>query len=418
MFISFEKSMKVEIITIGDEILIGQVVDTNSAWMAVELNKAGFEVVEINSVHDNAEQIKDSLSSALNKADIVLITGGIGPTKDDITKQTLCDFFNTSLVFEKSVLENIEKLFAHRNIQLNELTRAQAMVPGAATIIQNTVGTAPVTWFEKDGKVIVSMPGVPYEMKQVMSTEIIPRLKKRFNTSSILHKTLLVYGYPESALALKIADWENALPENLHLAYLPNYGIIRLRLSGTSEDMLALDFAMNQQIDLLKAILGNAVVCDEDITVEQWLGNLLREKKLTISTAESCTGGNIAHMITAVAGSSDYFKGSVVAYANEVKTSVLGVSSVDIAKYGAVSQVVVEQMAQGVRRISNTDISIATSGIMGPGGGTNGKPVGTVWIAVCSAEKVISKEFFFTYQREQNIERTTQAALLLVRDIL
>lgn len=408
---------KIEIITIGDEILIGQIVDTNSAWMSAELNKAGFEIVQITSIHDDAKQIIEALSSALDRADIVLITGGIGPTKDDITKQTLCDFFGTKLLFDETVLQNIEQLFAHRNIQLNELTRAQAMVPESAVIIQNLVGTAPITWFEQNGKIVVSMPGVPYEMKNAMSSEIIPRLKAQFETSALLHKTLLVHGYPESALAIKIADWENALPENLHLAYLPNYGIIRLRLSGTGADSLALDFAMTQQIDKVKGILGNAVVCDEDIPVEQWLGNALKDKNFTISTAESCTGGNIAHLITSVPGSSDYFKGSVVSYANEVKINVLSVSFEDIEKHGAVSQTVVEQMAQGVRQLTKTDISIATSGIMGPNGGTDEKPVGTVWIAVCSESQVISRQFRFSYQREQNIERTTQTAMLMVREL-
>ena len=412
------KQIKVEIITIGDEILIGQIVDTNSAWMAVELNKAGFEIVQITSVHDDASQITAALYAALERAEVVLITGGIGPTKDDITKQTLCGFFDTKLVFDESVFQNIEGLFARRNIQLNELTRAQAMVPESAVIIQNTVGTAPLTWFDKNGKVIVSMPGVPFEMKHAMRTEIIPRLKKQFETPVLLHKTLLVSGYPESALALKIADWENALPAYLHLAYLPNYGIIRLRLSGTADDMLALDFAMSQQIDKVKGLLGDAVVCSEDILVEQWLGNVLKERKLSISTAESCTGGNIAHLITSIAGSSDYFKGSVVSYANEIKINVLGVSCEDIETLGAVSQAVVEQMAQGVRRLTKTDIAIATSGIMGPDGGTDEKPVGTVWVAVCSAEKTISRLFCFSYQREQNIERTTQAAMLMVREVL
>ena len=412
------KQTKIEIITIGDEILIGQIVDTNSAWMAVELNKAGFEIVQITSVHDVAAQITESLQMALNRADVVLLTGGIGPTKDDITKQTLCDFFNTNLVFDKSVLQNIERLFAQRDIQLNELTRAQALVPQSAKIIQNPVGTAPITWFEKDEKIAISMPGVPYEMKNTMETEIVSRLKKHFDTPALLHKTLLICGYPESALALKIADWENALPKNLHLAYLPNFEIIRLRLSGTGDDVLALDFGMNQQIDVLKGILGGAVICDDDITIEQWLSNTLKERNLSISTAESCTGGNIAHLMTTIPGSSAYFKGSIVAYANEVKINTLGVSAEDIEQHGAVSCTVVEQMAQGVRRLTKTNISIATSGIMGPDGGTKEKPVGTVWIAVSSAEKTICRKFHFSSQREQNIERATQAAFLMTRELL
>ncbi len=413
------KQVKVEIITIGDEILIGQIVDTNSAWMGAELSKAGFDVVQITSVHDEAMPIQSALKAALGRADVVLVTGGIGPTKDDVTKRTLCDFFHTRLVHSEAVLQNIQRLYTHRRDVLNDLTRAQAMVPEGATIIQNTVGTAPITWFDcEGGQVVVSMPGVPYEMRQAMSAEVIPRLQKKFDTPALLHKTLLVTGYPESALALKMADWEAALPANLHVAYLPNYSIIRLRLTGTGDDMLALDFAMNQQIDQLKALLGTAVVCDEDITVAEWLGRLLKSRGLTLATAESCTGGNIAHLITQVPGSSEYFKGTVVSYANEVKTGVLGVRVGDLEREGAVSQPVVEQMAQGVRRLLRTDWAVSTSGIMGPGGGTPDKPVGTVWMAVCSAERLISRPYHVNHHREQNIERASQLALLMLRELL
>lgn len=413
------KQVKVEIITIGDEILIGQIVDTNSAWMGAELSKAGFDVVQITSVQDEAMPIQSALKAALGRADVVLVTGGIGPTKDDVTKRTLCDFFHTRLVHSEAVLQNIQRLYTYRRDVLNDLTRAQAMVPESATIIQNTVGTAPITWFDcEGGQVVVSMPGVPYEMRQAMSAEVIPRLQKKFATPALLHKTLLVTGYPESALALKMADWEAALPANLHVAYLPNYSIIRLRLTGTGDDMLALDFAMNQQIDRLKALLGTAVVCDEDITVAEWLGRLLKSRGLTLATAESCTGGNIAHLITQVPGSSEYFKGTVVSYANEVKTGVLGVRVGDLERDGAVSQPVVEQMAQGVRRLLRTDWAVATSGIMGPGGGTPDKPVGTVWMAVCSADRLISRPYHVNHHREQNIERASQLALLMLRELL
>jgi len=411
--------VKVEIITIGDEILIGQIVDTNSAWMAVELNKSGFEIAQITSVHDDAGHIVESLEMALQRADVILFTGGIGPTNDDITKQTLAKYFNTKLVFDESVIRNIEQLFSNRpGFVINELTHAQAMVPENCTVIQNVVGTAPLTWFEKDGKVIVSMPGVPYEMKNAMSTEILPRLKNYFKTPSLLHKTMQVYGFGESALALKIADWENALPENISLAYLPNYGVVKLRLSGTSEDMLSLEFSMNQQIDMLSQILGDAIISYEDIAIEKMTGNLLKSKGLMVATAESCTGGNIAHLFTSIPGSSDFFNGSVVAYSNEVKTALLQVSSGDLENSGAVSQAVVEQMAVGVRRLLKSDVAVATSGIAGPTGGTLEKPVGTVWIAVCSEDKIVSKEFRFGALREQNIQRATQAALLLLKEII
>ena len=411
--------VKIEIITIGDEILIGQIVDTNSAWMAVELNKAGFELAQITSVHDDAQHIVESLELALKRADVVLFTGGIGPTNDDITKQTLAKYFNTKLIFDESVIRNIEQLFANRpGFVINELTYAQAMVPENCTVIQNVVGTAPLTWFEKEGRIIVSMPGVPYEMKNAMSKEIIPRLQNYFNTPSLLHKTVQVYGIGESALALKIADWENGLPENISLAYLPNYGVVKLRLSGTSDDILALEFSMNQQIDKLIPILGSAIIAYEDIAVEHLIGNLLKLKGLMVATAESCTGGNIAHKFTSIPGSSDFFKGSVVAYSNEVKTTILQVSVDDLAKNGAVSQTVVEQMAVGVRRLLKSDVAVATSGIAGPAGGTEEKPVGAVWIAVCSEDKVVSREFRFGALREQNIQRATQAALLLLKEII
>ena len=373
--------VKVEIITIGDEILIGQIVDTNSAWIATELNKAGFELAQITSVHDETEHIVESLNMALKRADVVLFTGGIGPTNDDITKQTLCAYFGSKLVFDESVLENIHRLFITRpNFIMNDLTRAQAMVPENCTVIQNPVGTAPVTWFEKDGKVIVSMPGVPYEMKQAMSSEIIPRLQSHFNTPVILHKTVQVYGFPESTLALKIADWENELPEFISLAYLPNSGIIKLRLSGLSDDVLGLEFSMNQQVDKLSQLLGNAIVATEDIPIEQLVGNILTSQGKMVATAESCTGGNIARSFTSISGSSRFFKGSLVAYSNDLKTDILHVSKADLEINGAVSRQVVEQMAEGARKLLKSDVAIATSGIAGPTGGTKEKPVGTVWM--------------------------------------
>jgi len=412
-------SVKVEIITIGDEILIGQIVDTNSAWMATELNKSGFEIAQITSVHDKANHIVESLDLALNRVDIILFTGGIGPTNDDITKQTLTNYFDTKLVFDESIIRNIEQLFSTRpNFVINELTRAQAMVPEKCTVIPNLVGTAPITWFEKYGKVIVSMPGVPYEMKQAMNLEIIPRLQKYFQTPALLHKTVQVYGYGESALALEIADWENELPENVSLAYLPNYGIVKLRLSGTSNDILALEFIINQQIGKLSQILGSSIVAYEDIPIAELVGNLLITKGLMVATAESCTGGNIAHQFTMIPGSSAFYKGSVVAYSNEIKTNVLQISAEDVEKYGAVSQIVVIQMAENVRKLLKTDVAIATSGIAGPTGGTADKPIGTVWIAICSEEKTVSREFHFGSLREQNIERATQAALLMLKEIL
>ncbi|HHT23549.1 MAG TPA: competence/damage-inducible protein A [Bacteroidales bacterium] len=409
----------IEIITIGDEILIGQIVDTNSAWMAVELNNAGFQLSQITSVHDDAELIKSALDLALEKNDIVLLTGGLGPTKDDLTKLTLADYFDTELVYDESVYQNIESLYRTRPSVLNELTKAQALVPKACTVIQNRVGTAPIMWFERDEKVVVSMPGVPFEMKKAMTDEVIPRLMKKFNRNAVINQTVQVFGYGESSLALKIEEWENALPDYLHLAYLPSFGLVKLRLSGALTNGNELQAEIDRQFGLLDEILGDAIIARNDFPLEKNLGEMLRAKKLTIAVAESCTGGNIAHKITSLAGSSEYFIGSVTAYQNEVKENFLGVSSEDLKSYGAVSQQVVEQMAEGVRKKMNTDISIATSGIAGPNGGTEEKPVGTVWIAVSMKDKTISQKYYFgNHSRENIIERSTVSAMILAMELI
>ena len=409
----------IEIITIGDEILIGQIVDTNSAWMAVELNKAGFQLAQITSVHDEADHIKKALDEALLRADVVLMTGGLGPTKDDITKQTLCEYFGTKLVFNPEVLENIQQIYHTRQSVMNELTKSQAMVPENCTVIQNRAGSAPITWFEKEGKVIVSMPGVPLEMKKVMSEEIIPRLQKHFKTPAIIHKTVQVYGIPESQLALRLTEWENSLPEYLHLAYLPNFGIVKLRISGAGQDKYKLEEAINQQVETLKSILGESIFAYEDKPVEKIIYEKLKSSGLTVSTAESCTGGNIAHRLTLIPGISDCFKGTVVAYHNELKINMLGVSAQDIEQYGAVSSQVATQMAEGARKVMQTDLAVATTGIAGPTGGTPEKPVGTIWISVSSQERSITRSFNFgQFARENFIERSTMAALMILNEMI
>ncbi len=410
--------VKVEIITIGDEILIGQIVDTNSAWMAEQLNIAGFEIAQITSVHDDADHILSSLDMALQRADIVLITGGIGPTKDDITKQTLCKYFDSKLIFDQSVLDNIERIFNHLLYRMNELTRSQAMVPDKCQVIQNKMGTAPITWFEKDGKVVVSMPGVPHEMKNAMTQDVIPRLEDKFQSAVIVHQNVLVHGYPESALALKIEDWENDLPPHIKLAYLPNGRVVKLRLTGVGDDVTVLRAAIDEKLESLKVLLGDAIVALDDVPLEKLVFDKLLATNKTLATAESCTGGNIAHVLTLLPGSSSVFNGSVVAYSNDVKMNVLGVDPQVLATHGAVSAEVVEQMAMSVRVLMNTDFAIAASGIAGPGGGTDDKPVGSVWISVSSSETVKSKLFNFTSTREQNIERTTQEALILLLEIM
>lgn len=408
----------VEIITIGDEMLIGQVVDTNSAWMARALNKAGFQVVQITTVGDAQKAILESIDHAFKRAEIVLITGGIGPTKDDITKQTLCHYFNTHLIHNEEVEANIRALFSTRPQVLNELTMAQAKVPETATIIQNKRGTAPITWFENKGRILVSMPGVPAEMEEAMRSDIIPRLSDHFKTPSLIHQTVLVVGIPESSLAIQLTDWENALPDFIKLAYLPSAGMVRLRLSGFLPDQQALDIAIENELQKLRSILGKAIFAETDVLPEVEIGRLLTEKGLWLATAESCTGGNIAHQLTTISGSSLFFKGSIVAYNNEVKIQQLGVKEDTLLRNGAVSREVVQEMAAGVRKRLQSDIGVAVSGIAGPSGETEGKPVGTVWIAVCNDKKSITKRFQFGQQRIRNIEMATLMAFTLIKEIL
>lgn len=403
------KKVKIEIIPVGNEILIGQIIDTNSAWMAAQLTKAGFEIIAITTVGDCTKDICQALDTAFSRADVVLMTGGVGPTKDDITKTTLCNYFNTDLVFDDSVLENINRIFAHKNYALNELTRNQAFVPKNCTVIQNIVGTAPVLWFEQNNKVLVSMPGVPFEMKTVMSDEIIPRLRKQFQSIDYLKSSLLISGITESALAIRLSDFEEQLSQKFSLAYLPSYGLIRLRLSAWGAENAP---EMEARKEQLKQLVKDVLIDESDKPLETILGEKLRSKKLSISTAESCTGGNIAHQITLISGASNYFKGSIVSYANQVKSDILNIDSEIIDKYGAVSREVVEQMAQSVSKKLKTDCSIAVSGIAGPDGGTPDKPVGTVWICTKVKDKILTQKYQFGTSREENINRTTNMALL------
>lgn len=401
--------MQAEIITIGDEILIGQIVDTNSAWMGAELSKVGIGIIQITSVHDDEEQITEAITNAFNRADVVLLTGGIGPTKDDITKHTLCRYFNSKLVFNELVYADIEALLTKMSRAINELTASQAMVPDNATVIRNPRGTAPITWFDHGRKVLVSMPGVPYEMKHAMTEHVIPMLRSRYDLTPITHIHFMVSGYPESALALKIADWENSLPLDVKLAYLPNFRIVKLRLTTTLVDA---EKQLAPKITELREILGDAIVAEEDIPLEMIIGRELRRRNKTLSVAESCTGGHLAHKITLAPGSSEYFRGGVVAYGNDVKTSFLGVEESVLRQFGAVSREVAEQMAAGVRTKMQSDYAVAVTGIAGPGGGTPEKPVGTVWIAIAGEDSVYSSVFQFNLDRALNIERSSQIALL------
>ncbi len=403
----------VEIITIGDELLIGQVVDTNSAWMGRELNLAGFKVCRITSVSDKKEEIEDALKQAVQRSKIILITGGLGPTRDDITKQTLCDFFGTRLVFNEEVYRNIERFLKGRVSSINELNRQQAMVPEKCTVIRNRMGTAPIMWFDHHKSVVVSMPGVPVEMKLAMEKDIIPKLKVRFKPGNILHKVVLVYNQPEAVLAEILEEWENNLPPEIKLAYLPAPGRIRLRLSSQGSDVSDLELKTQKAIEQLYPLIGDNIYGEADLPAAEIFARFFRKTGKTLSLAESCSGGYLAHLVTSVAGSSGYFLGGVVTYSNTMKERILGVEPRLIGNYGAVSREVVEQMVRGAKQTTGSDYAIATSGIAGPGGGTEQKPVGTVWIAWAGpANNVVSRVFQFGKDRQRNIIRTSEAALI------
>lgn len=403
----------VEIITIGDELLIGQVTDTNSAWMGRELNKAGFDVQRITSVSDNEEEIQDVLEKATQRAKIVLMTGGLGPTRDDITKKTLCEFFDTHLVFNEEVFSDIQGFLKGRVKNINELNRDQALVPEKCEVIRNGMGTAPVMWFDYNDSVVVSMPGVPMEMKLAMSNSIIPRLKTKYQPGVIIHKTVLVHNIPEAVLAEMLTGWEDALPTEIKLAYLPAAGRIRLRLSARGTDEPLLQSKIENAVDGLLPVIGDNIYGEEDLPAADIFAGFFRNTGKSLALAESCSGGYLAHLVTSVAGSSEYFKGSLVTYSNEMKQKLLGVSAKDLEKFGAVSSQVVEQMALGALKATDADYAIATSGIAGPGGGTDDKPVGTVWMAwAASGNRVVSKQFRFGKDRERNILRTSETALI------
>lgn len=404
--------MRAEIITIGDELLIGQVVDTNSAWMAERLNEQGIELFQITSVHDERAHIIAALDEAFSRAELVLTTGGLGPTKDDITKQVLCDYFHTRLVEDEQVRLHIQRLYADRPDVLNRLTATQWQVPENATILENRVGSAPLMVFRKDDKMLVCMPGVPYEMKIAMEEQILPYLEhSAFSTqhSAILHRTLQVTGIPESRLAILLENFENSMPEGLHLAYLPKDGIIRLRLSSYG-DMTEAE--MQAWVERLQTLTADYRIADSDQPLEVLVGERLKARGATIATAESCTGGRLAALLNRHAGSSAFYWGSVVSYDNSVKEQVLGVPAEMIRAHGVVSEEVVRVMAEHVRQLLHTDYAIATSGIAGPSGGSPEKPVGTVWIAWATPEGTMAECFHLGHLREQITDRACMKALV------
>ncbi|MGF7139425.1 competence/damage-inducible protein A [Roseimarinus sediminis] len=410
--------MKAEIITIGDEILIGQIVDTNSAWMATELNRIGLAVAQITSISDQPDHLVSALNDARKRADVVLLTGGLGPTKDDRTKKVLAEYFRSPLILHEPTLEHVTAFFRKRGMNPGRLNHDQALVPQCCEVLFNPQGTAPGMWFADEGTIFVSMPGVPFEMKELMQLHVLPRLQKMNGNEVIWHQTVLTTGIPESLLAEKIEEWELALPSHIHLAYLPSPQQIRLRFSAFGQDEMQLKKEVDEQIALLKAIIPEAIFGYNTDTMAGVVGQLLLEKKAGMATAESCTGGYIAHLITSVPGSSGWYKGSVIAYSNEVKQKVLQVDGNSIESYGAVSEQVVRQMAEGARKLFDVDYAVATSGIAGPDGGSDEKPVGTVWIAVATPDKTIAKLMKYSNNRERNIVRSGNAALNVLRLLL
>lgn len=410
--------MKAEIITIGDEILIGQTVDTNSAWIANELNLLGIDVVRIVSISDNKEEILNALDDAEKYADLVLITGGLGPTDDDITKRALAEYFKTKLVQSKEVLEHVEAFVIKRKALMNERNVRQADIPENCKIVKNEIGTAPGMKFEKDGVTFISMPGVPFEMKRMMTNHIIPELKENRIDQHIIHKVILTQGWPESRLAEYIEDWERNIPKEISIAYLPSPGIIKLRLTGKGINKELLEQLIQDQVKKLELLIPKLICGHDSDKLEELIGNLLKKRNSTLSIAESCTGGNISHLITSIPGSSEYFSGGIVAYSNDIKQNILSVSESNLINYGAVSKEVVEEMAMGAKNLYKTDFAIATSGIAGPTGGTEEKPVGTTWIAVASKDKVISKKYIFGNHRSRNIQMASVTALNMLRKLM
>jgi nicotinamide-nucleotide amidase len=406
--------MKATVITIGDEILIGQIIDTNSAWIGQQFSALGVKLHEVISVGDEAGQIVSALDRAAANSQIVLMTGGLGPTKDDITKKTLVEYFNTELELNEEVWEKMKVIFEKRGLKVLELNRSQAMIPKASIMLPNMRGTAQGMWFERDGIVYVSMPGVPHEMKHLMETQVIPRLKEKFSFPKIVHATVMTAGAGESVVANLLTDFENNLPENIKLAYLPDLGLLKLRLTGRGNND-AIKLEVEEQKQKLIATLGDLFYTEGEDRLEHVLGKTLTARNETVSCAESCTGGYISHLFTSVAGSSKYFEGSIISYSYDVKKNLLGVKNETLQKHGAVSEECVREMAQGLLKVTGTTYGIAVSGIAGPGGATDDKPVGTVWIAVASADNVVVRRFQFFPSRMENIRVFSNAAMNMLR---
>lgn len=407
-----------EVITIGDEILFGQITDTNTQWISAEIDKIGIKTVRKSSVGDTKADIVRILDESLTRADVVFFTGGLGPTKDDITKHTLAAYFNDELVINKEAEAFIRDFFEKRGREFTEINRQQAAIPSRCTYLPNKTGTAPGMWFEHEGKIIVSMPGVPNEMKYLMTYEVIPRLKEYFKTPVITHKIIRTIGIGESFLAEKISDWEDSLPSHIKLAYLPSFGQVKLRLTGYGDDFQVLADDIDAQVEKLKPIIAEFIYSYDNEELEASLGAALTASNETVAVAESCTGGYLSHLFTSVSGSSAYYMGGVVSYSNEAKMNVLSVRKETLDSFGAVSEQTVTEMAEGVKKLMNTTYGIATSGIAGPGGGSEEKPVGTIWIAVSGPEGTIARKFLFMGQRSVNIQYGSVTALNMLRKLI
>ncbi|MEM9822050.1 MAG: competence/damage-inducible protein A [Bacteroidota bacterium] len=410
--------MNAHIVTIGDEILIGQIVDTNSAWMAQQLNLQGIRVQQIQSIGDTHEEIIAAIQEGFTKSDVVFFTGGLGPTKDDITKKAIADYFKVGMDFHPPTFDRIEKMFAKWGRSMTEAHREQCYMPQNALIMTNRMGSAPGMWFEQGDHILVSMPGVPYEMKYLMENEVLPRLRERFPGKPIAHRTVLTVGEGESRIAKMITDFEENLPAHIKLAYLPGLGIVRLRLTAKGDSQAAIEKDLDAKVEELNALLPDYIFGYGTTTLEAAVGQLLRERKQTIATAESCTGGYLAHRFTAIPGASDYFQGSTIAYANQIKVNELGVSPSILQQHGAVSEETVSAMAQGALKKFNTDFALSTSGIAGPGGGTETKPVGTIWMAICDKNECKTLKLQLGKDRLKNIQYTSNRALNLLRKFL
>lgn len=407
--------IRAEIITIGDEILYGQITDTNTQWISAELDKIGIRTVRKSSVGDTEEAILQIFNEASQRADLVIVTGGLGPTKDDITKKTFCKYFGSSLEIHPQALIDLTAFFKKRGREVTGLNKGQAELPTNATYIENTMGTAPGMWFEHEGVVYISMPGVPYEMKGLMTLSLLPKIQEHFKTPVIFHKVIRTVGIGESLLAEMIDEWEDALPSHIKLAYLPSMGSVKLRLTGFGDNIDTLEQEVETEFQKVLPIIQEFVYGFGNDELEEVVGRLLKEKGLTVSVAESCTGGYLGHQFTKVAGSSAYFMGGILSYSNEVKINQLGVKAETLAKFGAVSEETVIEMSENIRKLCNTSFGLATSGIAGPDGGTPDKPVGTIWIAIASEHQTITKKLQLGGFREQNIHLTAINILNLLR---